>query len=48
MSEKYKTLEEAKKAGVADISKALFDRSVGYAADFSKGIYLSVFVGGRR
>lgn len=42
---KYKTLEEAQKAGASDISKALFDRSVGYAADFSKGIYLSVFVG---
>ena len=42
---KYKTLEDAQKAGASDISKALFDHSVGYAADFSKGIYLSVFVG---
>lgn len=42
---KYKTPEEAKKAGAADISGVLFDRSVGYAADFSKGIYLSVFAG---
>ena len=42
---KYKTLEEAKAAGAVDISGDLFDSSVGYAADFSKGIYLSVFAG---
>ena len=42
---KYETIHEVKAANAVDIKDSLFDRSKGYVADFSKGVYLSVFVG---
>ncbi len=44
---KYASIGEAVKAGAADIKEALFDDSNagGYKADYSKGVYFTVFVG---
>lgn len=42
---KYVTINEVKAANAVDIKDSLFDQSKGYVADFSKGVYLSVFVG---
>lgn len=42
---KYVTINEVKAANAVDIKGSLFDQSKGYVADFSKGVYLSVFVG---
>ncbi len=44
---KYASIEEAVKAGAEDIKEVLFDdsRTGGYKADFSKGVYITVFVG---
>ena len=42
---KYKTIDEAKEVGASDIKDSLFNRSKGCEADFSKGVYLSVFTG---
>lgn len=42
---KFKTINEVKAANAVDIKDSLFDQSKGYVADFSKGVYLSVFVG---
>lgn len=40
----YKTIKEAKEAGAADIKAELFG-DVGYGADYSNGVYFTVFVG---
>lgn len=44
---KYSSIEEAVKAGATDIKESLFDQSDngGYKANYSKGIYFSIFVG---
>lgn len=42
---KYLSIEEATKAGAADIKASLFDQSSGYKADYSNGVYFSIFVG---
>lgn len=42
---RYKSLDEAKAAGAVDVKESLFDQTRGYEADFSKGVYVSVFSG---
>lgn len=42
---KYSSIAEATKAGATDIKDSLFDQSIGYKADYSNGIYFSIFVG---
>lgn len=41
---KYNSINEAKKAGAADIKNELFSRK-GYGTDYSKGVYFSIFAG---
>ena len=42
---KYESLDAARAAGAVDVKESLFDRNRGYEADFSKGVYVSVFRG---
>ena len=42
---RYSTLKEAKEAGAEDISDSLLDESKGYKADYSQGVYFTVFTG---
>ena len=36
---------QQKAAGAADVKESLFNKEKGYEADFSKGVYVSVFAG---
>ena len=42
---RYASVAEAKAAGAEDLKDTLFQYKVGYRADFSKGIYFTVFTG---
>lgn len=42
---RYESLDAAKAAGAADVKESLFNKEKGYEADFSKGVYVSVFAG---
>lgn len=42
---RYESLDAAKSAGAVDVKESLFNRTQGYEADFSKGVYVSVFSG---
>ena len=42
---KYYTIKEARQAGAQDIKDLLFDQTQGYGADYSQGVYFTVFVG---
>lgn len=42
---KYESLAAAKAAGAKDIKDVLFAEGQGYAADFSKGVYFTIFAG---
>ncbi len=41
----YTSISEAVAAGAVDIKDSLFDPNVRYGADFSQGVYFSIFVG---
>lgn len=42
---RYESLDAAKAAGAVDVKESLFNQTQGYEADFSKGVYVSVFSG---
>ena len=42
---RYESIDAAKAAGAVDVKESLFNQTQGYEADFSKGVYVSVFSG---
>ena len=42
---RYESIDAAKVAGAVDVKESLFNQTQGYEADFSKGVYVSVFSG---
>lgn len=42
---RYESIDAAKAAGAVDVKGSLFNQTQGYEADFSKGVYVSVFSG---
>lgn len=42
---RYESIDTAKAAGAVDVKESLFNQTQGYEADFSKGVYVSVFSG---
>lgn len=42
---RYSTIKEAQETGAKDISASLLDESKGYKADYSQGVYFTIFIG---